>query len=171
MMKRIILPALALALLIGGYVFYRNQDQQLIARQVDQLIESIEHEKISLRKPSDVKTAVEEVLAEEIEFFGAFPVPFGTHSIEDVIDQLGTLHGLTSLCEIKERSRKIEINGSNAQVTVEAEIHVAVGKNIQRRENWTMMFELKKLDTWRITGIKGIPPGNATSTEEAPEFF
>ena len=46
-----------------------------------------------------------------------------------------------------------------------------MGKNVQRRENWTMMFELEKLDVWRITGIKGIPPGKASSIEEAADFF
>jgi len=170
-MKRLLLPALVLALLVGGYFFYRNQDEQQISRQIDQLIENIEHKKISLRKPSDVKKAVEEVLADEIEFYGAFPVPSGTHTPEDVIDKLGTLHGLTTLCEIEESSREIEIKGNKATVTVEAEIHVAVGKNIQRRENWTMMFELEKSDIWRISGIKGIPPGNASSPREAEGFF
>ncbi|MEJ6641891.1 MAG: hypothetical protein QNL33_01410 [Akkermansiaceae bacterium] len=170
-MNRILLLVLVLALLVGGFVFYRNQDEQQIGRQVDQFIEYIEHEKISLRKPSDVQKAVEEVLADEIQFYGAFPVPSGALTQEDVIDKLGTLHGLTSLCEIKERSRDIDVNGSKAKVTVDAEIHVAVGKNVQRRENWTMMFEIEKLDVWRITGIKGIPPGKASSIEEAADFF
>jgi len=157
-MKRILLLVLVLALLIGGYLFYRNQDEPQINRQVDQLIENIEYEAISLRKPSDIKTALEEILADEIEFYGAFPVPSGTHTTEEVLEKINLLHGFISLCKIKESSRQIEVNGNEARVTVETEIHIAAMKNNQRRENWTMMFELKKFEVWRITGIKGIPP-------------
>ncbi|YCM44453.1 hypothetical protein V2O64_00275 [Verrucomicrobiaceae bacterium 227] len=170
-MKRILLLVIVLALLTGGYFVFRNQDKQQIGRQVDQLIENIEHKKISLRKPSDVKTSLEAILADEIEFFGAPPVPSGTHSPDDVIDKLATFHGFTTLCEIEEKSRDIEINGDEARVTIEAEVHVAIGKNLQKRENWTMMFQLKKSDVWRISGIKGTPPGNASSARDASDLF
>lgn len=172
-MKRphLLFALFALLLLGGTYYLYRNQDQQLISRQVDQLIENIEHKKISLRKPSDVEFAVKAVLSDKIECYGAFPVPSGTHTTAEVIEKISEFHAWTSLCEMDESNRKIEVNGDRAKVTLEAEVHVALGKNIQRRENWTLMFELQKMDVWRITGIKGIPPGNASSPEEASDLL
>lgn len=170
MKNRIVLIALAVILLGSGYLYYRNQDRQVIGRQVDQLIENIEHKKISLRKESDVREAVLEVLAPDVEFFGSTPVPSGMKSQEQVLEEIFKLHNWTSLCEIKESDRNIEIHGNEAQVTLVAEVHVAIGKNIQRREDWTLLFKLTKSDTWRIDGIKGIPSAGATSAEESQEL-
>lgn len=169
MKNRLVLILLAVALLGGGYLFYRSQDAQVIGRQVDQLLENVEHKKISLRKESDVRASLSEVLAKEVTLFGASPVPSGDFSEEEVTDKVLQFHAWTSLCEINESDRNIEIKGEEAQVTIVADVHVAVGKNIQRKERWTMMFKLAKSDTWRINGIKGIPSANATSAQDARE--
>lgn len=171
-MKRIlILAALAIVLLGGGYYYYRNQDQQLINRQVDVLIENIEHKKISLRKPSDVEKAIREVMTDQVLFHGSFPVPRGELSVDDVLERLSTFHGLTTSCEIRESDRKVLIKENEAQVTIDAEIAVAAGKNLSRKEKWTMVFTLSKSDVWRISGVKGIPPNGATSDEDAEGLF
>ena len=166
MKKRLLPVLLILALIVAGTFYYRSRDEQKIGRQVDQLLENVAHQKISLRKPSDVREAVSEVLADEVQLYGAYPIPTATQSLDEVLEQIKTLHDFTTLCEIKVANREVEIRGDEAKATLQAEVLVAAGKNYQRREEWTMIFELKKFDVWKITGIKGIPPSNRAPDEE-----
>lgn len=155
-MKRYLLPGIILvALITGGLLWFRSQPEQQVARQTAQLFEMVAHEKISLRKPSDVVQGLTEVLAEEIQCYGEFPIPQTEITRDYFIEQVTNFQNMTSACRFTEKEKNVTISGSEAQVILDTEVHAAAGKNFQRTENWTFIIDLKKSDAWRIVGFKG----------------
>jgi len=141
----------------GGYLSYRNQDRQIIGRQVDQLLENIEYQKISLRKESDIRKSISEVVAPEIELLGSPPIPNLQFSTEGFIEQILQFHQWITRCQIKEKERTISIQADQAEVQIIVDVEVAAGKNHKRAESWDIILRLKKLEKWRIDQIKAFP--------------
>ncbi len=155
MKKIIVLVVLIVLASIGGFLWLRQQPEQQVGHAVDQFLEHVEHRKISIRSKEDVHKALREVLADKIEFHGAWPIPTDDMTLAETLEKIDQFQGLTTLCEITVSEREIQIIGSKAQVYLTTEIHVAAGKNNQGIENWELIFDLEKNDDWRITGLQG----------------
>lgn len=158
-MKKIILLAVLILLAsIGGYLYHRQQPEQQVGRAVDQFLENVEHRKISTRRKIDVHEALGEVLADKVDFQGAFPIPTDELTLEETLNKIDQFHGLTSLCEIVESDRNIKIIGSKAQVFLTTDILVAAGKQHQREQTWDLIIDLEKGEDWRIVALRGNRP-------------
>ena len=153
-MKKIII-ALILLVSVGGYLWHSQQPEHQIGKVVDQFLEHVEHRKISIRNKEDVHNALGKILADTIEFHGVSPIPTNHMTLEQTLDKIDQFQALTTLCEITVSERMIQIIESKAQVHLTTEIHVAVGKNNQVKQNWELILDLKEKDDWRITGLRG----------------
>ncbi len=152
----IILGLLLLTLIGGGYVWHSSQDEQQIHRQLDQMLMNIEHKKISLRKPEDVREALREVFAtDEVEFSGPDPIPNGPLPLEDIISSIEMLHQFSASCTITEGERSLRIKGNQAQAVLDLAARVFITKRNDIRQNWTLIVDLEKSDIWRVTRIAG----------------
>ncbi len=150
-----LLLLLILVMPIGGYLWYRQTPEQQIGRTIDQFLENVEHRKISIRSQDDVHKALAEVLAPKINLQGKFPIPTEEMTMEEIFEKIDLFHGMTSLCEMTEIERSIQIVGSKAQVYHSTDILVAAGKNNQDEQTWDLIIDLEKKEDWRITGIRG----------------
>jgi len=163
-MKKRIAPILLIFLIflvpVGGYLWHRQKPEQKIGRAVDQFLEHVEHRKISIRKPDDLKNAFTEVLSDKVQLQGASPIPNEEMTLEEVIEKVSAFQAITTLCEITESERTIKVIGSKAQVYLTAEIYAASGKKYKGREIWKLIFDLELSDSWRITGLRGTKQEN-----------
>ena len=154
--RHILILAPILILALGGYFWYSQKPEQKINSIVDTLIENVEHRKISLRTKDTVEQAVKPIFADKVAISGSSPVPNSTHTREEICEQFHTFHNFTTVIEVTEISRELQIIGKEAQVILEAKIFGAAGKQHQGTSNWTLVIDLAispETNTWQITAI------------------
>lgn len=154
--RHIFILALLLILALGGYFWYSQKPEQKINNIVDTLIENIEHRKISLRTKDTVERAINPIFADQVAVSGSSPVPNSNHTREEICEQFHTFHNFTTVIEVTEISRELQIIGKEAQVVLEAKIFGAAGKRHQGTSNWTLVIDLaisSNTDSWQITAI------------------
>lgn len=154
-MKRpaILLISIVFALGGGGF-WYLNQPAKKIDRAVDRLFDAIEHKKISLTPPGDPHQLISEIFTEKVTVSRIPQISDDPISREVLAEKLRTFHELTTLCEIKELTRSVKVNGSKAEAFRSTTVTVAAGPRFKSEEIWNLSFELEKTDRWRITTIK-----------------
>ncbi|MGB0328188.1 MAG: hypothetical protein ACPGJR_11690 [Akkermansiaceae bacterium] len=154
-MKRpaILLISIVLALGGGGF-WYLNQPAKKIDRTVDRLFDAIEHKKISLTPPGDPRQLISGIFTEKVTVSGIPQISDDRISREVLAKKLKTFHELTTLCEIKELTRSVKVNGSKAEASRSTTMTVAAGPRFKSEETWNLTFELEKSDHWRIIAIQ-----------------
>lgn len=158
MIKRSLLLTFILLIPLGAFLYYRQTPEQLIYRQIDRLLESVEHRRISTRRQIDVHKALEDVLADQVTVLGEAPLPNGEFSLDQIKAEIDKIHLLTNFIEISLLERRCRIIKNKAQVYQTIKIRAASGigsSQYKNEEIWVITIDLNKKDDWRITRISG----------------
>ncbi|MGD1978912.1 MAG: hypothetical protein PVJ98_05940 [Akkermansiaceae bacterium] len=156
MRKPILFIGLALLAAIGGFYWYSNQPEQQINGAIDDFLEAIDHQKISMETDEEVRKTLDEVVAERVSIVGVPRVAEAPLNIDFLARKISEFHQLTTLCEIVEESRTLSIIGSKAQAERIVTVTVA-GVGFRREDTWKLVFSLEESDRWRIRTIRAKP--------------
>ena len=163
MNSRIVLIALILIAIIGGYLWHNHQPEQKITKVVDQFIGAVEYDSTKLRSRDDVHEAVKNSTSENIKLKFSdtdLPnLPSGLDlpremSIERICSRLDLLHSATTERVIKTVEDKIQLIGTKAQVTRIAEITMGSPFLGKETNSWELVLDLELKDDWKITAIR-----------------
>lgn len=152
----------ALVVIAGGvFLWWNLRPEQKVNRQVDEVLEEIRFQRLSLKTTEDRKRELAEVLSDSIAVSGDRPIPSTTLNQETFLEKLTELHGYLSILKIEETGeRVIEVEGDSATATVPTSITGAAGEKYSRTMPWTLRLTFAKSDRWRLTELHG------TTTEE-----
>jgi len=154
-MKKAIVLGLVVALaILGGFIWHSRQPTQKINGTIDQLFDTVAHQKIFSPAAAEVKESLREVFADEVALSKIDRFPGGTLSFNEIFNSVRTFQNFTTLCEFAEIERSVAIVGDRAQAFRTTTVAIAAGPDSRTEQTYDFTFDLENTDRWRITAIR-----------------